>query len=35
MKDNVAEELEKLGYWQKTYSKHNVFGVGPTKLAKI
>ncbi len=35
MKDNVAEELEKLGYWQKTYSKPNVFGVGPTKLAKI
>ena len=33
--DFVAEQLEKLGYWQRMYKKDNVFGIGPTKLAII
>jgi len=31
--DFVADQLEKLGYWKKTYNKPNAFGTGPTKLA--
>jgi cyclopropane fatty-acyl-phospholipid synthase-like methyltransferase len=34
-KNLTQEELEKLGYWKNMYSKPNVFGEGPTKLALI
>jgi len=31
----IAEKLAELGYWTDMYSKPNVFGEGPTKLAII
>jgi len=34
-KIDVEEELQKLGYWNKTYNKSDAFGTGPTKLAVL